>query len=129
MCLTAKHNDTGIQTAAAPITVWKMLLVNNNRSPYQHRQYKPNQTAHTDRALVLKPWSIPDRLIVTHGLHAYTTYKRAKCAFNAGNFIGVPSLIKIVCMTIPVGAKYVIGIRDTIVANKMETGSLKGVMK
>lgn len=127
MCLTVKDVGNGIQTATDPIKVWKLLCIKDNQSPYLHRRYMPNQTAHTDRKLIIDQTQFGSATdyVVEHGLHAYTNYERTMCVLRASAFID--PAYKVVSMTIPKGAKYVMGLHQTIVANKMETGSLEAL--
>jgi len=121
MCLhvLGNINNQPIEVAKADITVYK-ILTDDNISPYQRFSYEPNTLYRLRKPLVISTqWS---KGIISEGFHAYLDKSETFCRVGFHN-----PQFKAVELTIPKGAKYVLGQNDDIVSTSIRSGSLEPI--
>lgn len=105
MCLYALHHWPKI--AWKPITVYKRLEKDNGRVITPHRSAK----VHSRQLMWTVLFPLHAKIIVYHGIHAYTNSKVAKKYLFCGEFV--------VKATIPRFSLYYLGAYNEICSNRL----------
>ena len=123
MCLDIVGSRVRYKIAKEDFVVYK-ILNKSNVSPYQGFRYVPNTEYSVNKLRAQRAtWIVSgfDDWEINEGLHAYVTYEAALNMKDEDE--------KIVLFTVPKGTTYVIGQFNEMVAQKMVTGSLKGIKR
>lgn len=118
MCLYVQRQQKGEWTAKKDIPVWKVLLTNHH-SVFRGFIYKPNTTVHIEKMSQSDLGG--SGLMISEGFHAYRSTRSA-----VGNMLTGDIIVK---MTIPIGAKYYIGMYGEIVSDTLVTGDMIPIVK
>ena len=126
MCLyvTAKNGrKPRLRVDRKDMTVYKVIN-NNNVSYHTGFQYLPNTEYDHGKPLEILPESgIVATYGVSEGFHSYYTYKSGLITFDMMTWAACD--VKLVAFIIPKGAKFLRGVYDEVVSDKIRSGTLE----